>query len=70
MRIVPETNGVHWNLFNRDKALILELAGNYQAALNCLKQKPTPEQPNPQPLWPREYERISRKLAEVTKPGS
>jgi hypothetical protein len=69
MRIVPETNPVHWNLFNRDKALVLELAGNYQAALNCLKQKPTPEQPNPPPLWPREYERISKKLAE-SKPGS
>ena len=63
LRIDPATNPNHWNLFARDKALVLETAGNYQAALDCLKRKDLP------PAWPRDFERISRKLAEI-KPGS
>ncbi len=59
MRIDPATNPNHWNLFARDKALVLEAAGNYQAALDCLKRK---EEEDPQP-WPQDFERISKKLA-------
>ncbi len=63
LRIDPATNPNHWNLFARDKALVLETAGNYQAALDCLKREDLP------PAWPRDFERISKKLAE-SKPSS
>lgn len=64
LRIDPATNPNHWYQFHRDKALVLETAGNYQAALDCLKRKKDEPQP-----WPRDFERISKKLA-ATKPGS
>ena len=60
LRIDPTTNPNHWNSFKRDKALVLEVAGNYQAALDCLKLKKDESQ-----LAPRDFERISKKLAEA-----
>ncbi len=65
LRIDPATNPNHWNQFHRDKALVLETDGNYQAALDCLKRK---EKEDLQP-WPKDFERISKKLAAL-KPGS
>ena len=59
LRIDPATNPNHWNVFARDKALVLEAAGNYQAALACLKRL-KPEDPQP---WPLDFKRLSRKLA-------
>ena len=60
LRIDPTTNATHWLNFNRDRARVLETAGNYQAALDCLK----PKKDQPQP-WPRDFARISQKLAAV-----
>ena len=57
LRIDPATNPSHWNSFKRDKALVLETGGNYQAALDCLKREKGQLQ-----LAPRDFERISRKL--------
>ena len=59
LRIDPATNPNHWNVFARDKALVLEAAGNYQAALDCLKRL-KPEDPQP---WPLDFKRLSQKLA-------
>ena len=67
LRIDPATNPNHWNVFARDKALVLEAAGNYQAALASLKRL-KPEDPQP---WPLDFKRISQKLvAAGLKPGS
>lgn len=57
MKIDPRTNPVHWDIFHRDKALVLETAGAYQAALDCLSSKDLP------PLAPIDYQRIQQKLA-------
>ncbi len=58
LRIDPVTNPNHWNLFKRDKALVLETGGSYQAALDCLKRN------NGQPqTFPQDFARISKKLA-------
>ncbi len=62
LRIDPVTNPIHWGLFKRDKALVLEAAGDYRAALECLRR----EEDFPQP-WPRIFERISRKLEGVKR---
>ncbi|MES2440572.1 MAG: hypothetical protein V4584_16010 [Verrucomicrobiota bacterium] len=59
MKIDPSTNPAHWNNFARDKALVLETGGNYQAALDALTSR---EEGGP-PQWPRDHERIRRKLA-------
>ena len=59
LRIDPATNPNHWNVFARDKALVLEAAGNYQAALASLKRL-KPEDPQP---WPLDFKRLSQKLA-------
>lgn len=56
MKIDPETNPAHWNVFRRAKALVLETAGKYQAALDILE---TPVGP---PLYPADRARISGKL--------
>jgi len=64
LRIDPETNPTHWSQFNHDKALVLEMGGHYQAALDCLKRK----KDNPQPC-PVDFARISKKLA-AAKGGS
>ncbi len=67
MKIDPHTNPVHWDIFHLDKALVLEIAGSYQAALDSLSRKDLP------PLSPRDYQRIERKLAipqGTIKPGS
>ncbi len=57
MRMTPETKPVEWNHFLHDKALILEMAGKYDAALACLRQ---PERP-PE-AWQTDIARISKKL--------
>jgi hypothetical protein len=64
MKINPVTNWVHWNLFSREKALVLETAGNYQAALHVLKPEDSP------PNWPLDFERISKELADSRPPSS
>ncbi len=56
MRIDPQTNPNHWIRFARDKALVLETAGNYAAALKVLEREE-----DELPLWPKEYERIRKK---------
>ena len=63
LRIDPVTNPSHWNLFKRDKALVLETGGSYQAALDCLKRKNGQPQP-----FPLDFARISKKLA-ASQPG-
>ena len=62
MKIDPATNPAHWNQFFHDKALVLETAGNYQAALDVLKPLATPT------AWPLDFERISRKLVDSQRP--
>lgn len=61
LKIDPETNPVHWNTFLRDRALVLEMAGQYAAALKALERENVKEG-EPLFLWPREYERIRKKL--------
>lgn len=58
MKIDPITNPAHWTLFSRDKALVLETAGNYQAALDVLRPEDTPV------TWQQDWQRISKKLAD------
>jgi hypothetical protein len=58
MRIDPATNPNHWSHFARDKALVLELAGDLTAALKVLER----EDGEP-PLWPKDYGRIRKKQA-------
>ncbi|RYD19015.1 MAG: hypothetical protein EOP88_20515 [Verrucomicrobiaceae bacterium] len=60
--IDPATNPVHWEFFARDKALVLETGGNYAAALKALERQPDKKGKVPPPLWPRDYERIRKKL--------
>ena len=58
MKMTPTDKPLEWGYFFRDKALVLETAGNYQAALDCLKRK----EDEPQP-YPKDFGRISKKLA-------
>ncbi|MBK1815920.1 hypothetical protein JIN84_09840 [Luteolibacter yonseiensis] len=60
-RINPKTNPAHWNHFGHDKALILEMAGDYAAALKAME----PRSGEPQG-WPFDYERIRQKQEDVT----
>ena len=59
LKIDPITNPVHWSLFSRDKAIVLETAGNYQAALDVLRPGGVPV------TWQEDWQRISRKLADL-----
>lgn len=61
LQIDPKTNPVHWEYFVRDKALILEMMGNYAAALKMLHRE-NKEEDELFPLWPRDQERIRQKL--------
>jgi hypothetical protein len=56
MKIDPLTNPTHWSVFRRAKALVLETAGKYQAALEVL------EPPDAPPLFPADRARLSDKL--------
>jgi hypothetical protein len=61
-KIDPKTNPNHWNHFAHDKALILEMAGDYSAAFEMMEPRPGEPQ-----TWPLDRERIRRKL-EGAKP--
>jgi len=61
-KIDPKTNPNHWNHFAHDKALILELAGQYASALKLMEPRPGEPQ-----MWPLDHDRIKRKL-EGAKP--
>lgn len=62
LKIDPETNPEHWKHFARSKALVLETAGNYAAALKVLERQPDKKGKVPPPLWPQDYGRIRKKL--------
>ena len=53
----PNAHALHWSYFSRDKGLVLELAGNYLAAAECLREK------NISGLRQRDLERVEKKLA-------
>lgn len=57
LKIEPATNPAHWNSFSHDKALVLETAGNFQAALALLQVEYAP------PSWQQDTARIAEKLA-------
>lgn len=63
MKMTPENKPLEWDHFYHAKALILESAGNYQAAIDCLRQRE-----DPQIAWQPDLERLEKKLAE-TKAG-
>ena len=59
MKMTPENKPMEWNYFYHAKALILEMSGNYQAAIVILRQ------PEYQPkAWQSDIERLEKKLAE------
>ncbi|MEO6475401.1 MAG: hypothetical protein ABIQ96_09800 [Luteolibacter sp.] len=60
MQMTPENKPLEWGYFYHDKALILEQAGNNEAAAELLRKKEVPS------FWPYDLERIEKKL----KPGS
>ncbi len=57
MKMTPENKPLEWGYFYHDKALILELAGNHQAAAELLRQECIP------PFWPEDLKRVEKKLA-------
>lgn len=59
----PKAHALHWSYFSRDKGLVLELAGNYQAAAESLRVE---DISGPRK---RDLERVEKKLAAL-KPGS
>ena len=59
----PKAHELHWSYFSRDKGLVLELAGNYEAAAECLREE------NLSGLRKRDLERVEKKLAAL-KQGS
>jgi hypothetical protein len=63
LRLDPIAHALHWSYFSRDKGLVLELAGNYEAAAACLREE------NISGLRKHDLERVEKKLA-AAKPGS
>jgi len=59
----PKAHAIHWSFFSRDKGLVLELAGNYEAAAESLRVE------NISGPRKRDLERVEKKLGEI-KPGS
>ena len=59
----PKAHALHWSYFSRDKGLVLELAGNYEAAAECLREGDLSG------LRKRDLERVEKKLAAL-KQGS
>jgi hypothetical protein len=58
MQMTPENKVNEWNYFYHAKALILEMSGNYQSAIDCLRQ------PEDLPkAWQPDLERLEKKLA-------
>lgn len=63
MRMTPDDKALEWSYLLHAKALVFESAGNYPAALACLRQ---PEfMPN---AWKPDLARIEQKLATSPKP--
>ncbi len=59
MKMTPENKVNEWSYFYHAKALILEMSGNYQAAIDCLRQ------PEGMPrAWQPDLERLEKKIAE------
>ena len=63
LRLDPTAHALHWNYFSQDMGLVLELAGNYEAAAKCLRVEDATG------LRKRDLERVEKKLAAL-KPGS
>ena len=59
----PKAHAIHWSFFSRDRGLVLELAGNYEAAAESLRVE------NISGPRKRDLERVEKKLGEL-KPGS
>jgi hypothetical protein len=59
MKMTPENKPNEWNYFYHAKALILEMAGNHQAAIDCLRQPEYPPE-----AWQPDMDRLEKKLAE------
>lgn len=57
LKLDPKAHAIHWSYYYQDKALLLEKAGDYQAAANVLRPLTVPYFVNP------DLERIERKLA-------
>lgn len=62
MQMTVENKPLEWGYFYHDKALILEMTGNYAAAAELLRQKCLPG------FWPEDLKRVEKELA--AKPGS
>lgn len=60
MKMTPDAKPVEWGYFYRDKALILEQTGNFEAAAELLRRKEVVY------FWWQDLERVEKKL----KPGS
>ncbi len=63
MGMTPANKPLEWGYFHHDKGLVLEIAGNYPAAIASMRQKDLPES------WKRDLIRVEKKLAALT-PGS
>ena len=59
----PKAHKIHWDYFFHDKGLILELAGNYEAAAAFLRREGISG------AWLHDLERVEKELA-AAKPGS
>ena len=56
MKMTPENKANEWNYFYHAKALILEMSGNYQAAIDCLRQPEYPPE-----AWQPDMDRLEEK---------
>lgn len=61
LQLDPVAHSRQWGYFYHDKGLILEMAGDYAAAAECLRLQGDP------PFWPEDRERVEKKLAEMSK---
>lgn len=61
LHLDPKAHAIHWSYFSHDKALVLEISGDYQAAAACLYQE------NISDLRGHDYARIQKKLAAVKR---
>ena len=58
MKMTPEEKPLEWGYFYQAKALILEMTGNYQAAIDLLRGLDGKSE-----AWQSEIERLEKKLA-------
>lgn len=63
LHLDPVAHAIHWSQFNYDKALVLEMAGNDQAALDLLRLDDIPDTGH------LELKRIEKKLADRATPN-